>query len=103
MRTVKSGSLFEKAVLRMMPEWASDMPEGKLIAAIMATAWSDLSSPDRIVLNDEDEDAQPCSVKEMARSFFLNETGLLERYCNATGLDHIAITQLFLKHMGGIQ
>ena len=59
---------FHKFVLRMMPEWASSIPEGRLMAGILAQAWFE-------------------GYKDENRRFFRNETKVLEKYCSVCGLD----------------
>ena len=70
---------FHKVILRMMPTWASEMGEGRLIAGILAEAWSNGGS-------------DPCV------RFFTNETGMLERYCGVCGLDWEQVRELYQLH-----
>lgn len=77
-----SAQQFHKAIIRMMPLWASEMGEGKLIATILSHAWAE-------------------GKHDSSRRFFNNETGVLEKYCSAAGLDWIQISELYKNHCIG--
>lgn len=72
---------FHTVLLRMMPKHISVMAEGKLVAAVFAKAW---------------EDARYYSN---ARRFFTDKAyGLLDVYCEHSGLDGSQIRAMYLKH-----
>jgi hypothetical protein len=71
---------FGKLVVRMMPPAFSCMPEGRLIAAILAQAWSDASE------------------SPSARRFFAVRGEGLDYYCEKTGLNAQQLRELYLKH-----
>jgi hypothetical protein len=70
---------FHRVILRMMPEWASSISAGRLIAGILAQAWFDGGRDD-------------------ARRFFANETGILERYCSVCGLEWEQVRKMYQDH-----
>jgi len=67
---------FQRVILRMMPQWASSIPAGRLIAGILAQAWFDGGRDD-------------------ARRFFANETGTLEKYCSICGLEWEQVRKMY--------
>lgn len=71
---------FGQLIERMMPAHLAEMPEGKLIVAVLKQAWSD------------------GSAYTSARRFFRGETPMLALYCDRTGLDTSQITQIFQRH-----
>lgn len=73
---------FLKALLRMMPAWASETREGVLVAHVIALAWQDGS-------------------RISSKVFFRNETKILEKYCNCTGLSHEQISKMYFDHCPG--
>ena len=74
-----SAQQFHKAITRMMPTWASETGEGKLIAAILSHAWAEGKS-------------------DSSRRLFNNETRVLEGYCSAVGLEWKQIAEFYKKH-----
>ena len=70
---------FEKAILRMMPDCFSSMPEGKLIAGIYGQAFADAN-------------------KDSSRRLFLNGTSVSAFYCSLVGLDHMQVKEMFIRH-----
>jgi len=71
---------FGQLIERMMPAHLAEMPEGKLVIAILKQTWSD------------------ASAYTSARRFFNAETNMLALYCDRTGLDTSQITQIFNRH-----
>lgn len=73
---------FGKVILRMMPEWASGIPEGRLVAAILQQAWTDGESvPSRV--------------------FFSNQTGRLAMFCEKVGLNWEQVSEMYFNHCRG--
>ena len=75
---------FNKAILRMMPEWASETGEGKLVAGIMSQAWADLP-------------------KHPAKEYFRNRDGMLEKHCTLVGLDWQQISKIAKNHVENLK
>jgi hypothetical protein len=72
---------FNKAILRMMPTWASETGEGKFVAAIMTQAWADLP-------------------RQPAKEYFRNKNGMLQRHCDICGLEWTQIKKVVDKYLG---
>ncbi len=70
-----TGEQFKTVLLRWMPTWASESPEGRLIAAIMAQSWSDGNS-----------------------WFFAPHSDSLQFYCDKLHLDPVFIGEMYRKH-----
>jgi hypothetical protein len=70
---------FQKLLFRMLPEWSRDMPESKLIIAIIVQAWTD-------------------GNEIPSKRFFENRDGNIERLCDACGLDWETILEIYQNH-----
>lgn len=71
---------FGQLIERMMPAHLADMPEGKLIIAILKQTWAD------------------ASAYTGARRFWRGETNMLALYCDRTGLNTEQIKEIFQRH-----
>jgi hypothetical protein len=83
-----SAKQFNKAILRMMPLEFSEMGEGKFIASILTQGWADLH-------------AEEVGFRSLAKDYFSNYNGALEKHCNLVGLDHNQIAKFVHGYLNG--